>query len=74
MAIDTERKRKSAATVSAVWNGPSVVPDGTIDGPDRQHIGWSYSGIAASAPGGIAFSIFYEEGVHSNVFGGVIIR
>lgn len=52
MAIDSEQKRKSAATVAMIWNGPSVVPDGTINQADRQHIGWSYSGIAAGAPPG----------------------
>ena len=51
MAIDTERKRKSAATVATIWNAPSVVPDGTIAQADRQHIGWSYSGILAQAAG-----------------------
>jgi len=51
MAIDTARKRKSAATVGAVWNGPSVVPTGAIDQADRQHVAWSYSGILAGAAG-----------------------
>ena len=45
MAIDTAQKRASAATVGAVWNGPSVIPDGTISQADRQQIGWGYSGI-----------------------------
>ncbi len=50
MAIDTEQKRKSAATVAAVWLVVSVVPSGIIAQADRQHIGWSYSGILAAAP------------------------
>lgn len=74
MAIDSEQKRKSAATVAMVWNGPSVVPSGTIAGADRQHIAWSYSGIAAAAPGGLSFPIFTEEGPGSLIFGGLIIR
>lgn len=50
MAIDSERKRKSAATVAAVFLAVSVVPSGTIEQADRQHIAWSYSGIAAAGP------------------------
>lgn len=45
MAVDTEQKRKSVATVGTVWNPPTVVVDGSIDGADRQHIGWGYAGI-----------------------------
>jgi len=58
MAIDSEQKRKSVTTIATVWNGPSVVPDGTINGADRQHIGWSYSGIAAQTPGLAAIPVF----------------
>jgi len=74
MAIDSEAKRKSIAAISNPWNGPVLVPDGTIAASDRQAIGWSYSGIAAASPGGISFSIFGDQGIHSNIFGGRIIR
>lgn len=33
-----------------VYNGPSVVPTGSIAQADRQHIAWSYSGILATGP------------------------
>lgn len=74
MAIDSEVKRKSAATVGAIWNGPSVVPNSTIDQADRQHIGWSYSGITADEPGGGGFSIINDMGIHSVLFGGRVAR
>lgn len=74
MAIDSEVKRKSIAAIATPWNGPVVVPDSTIDNPDRQAIGWSYAGIAAQAPGGITFSVFGAEGIHSNIFGSRVIR
>ena len=46
MAIDSAQKRASAATVSSVWAGPSVISDGSFDAADRAHIGWSYGGNA----------------------------
>lgn len=49
MAIDTAQKRKSVATVASYWNAPSVIADGSFNQADRQHIGWSYSGILAGA-------------------------
>jgi hypothetical protein len=48
MAIDSEVKRKSIAAIGHRHSGPVVVPSGTISQPDRQVIGYSYSGIAAS--------------------------
>jgi len=53
MAIDTERKRKSVGAIPNLWNGPVVVPDGTIAGEDRQAIAGSYSGIPAENSGDI---------------------
>ena len=50
MAIDSEVKRRSIAAIANPWNGPSVVPDGTIDNFDRQAIAWSYAGILAGTP------------------------
>ena len=47
MAIDSEVKRKSVAGAGRPFRPGVVVPDGTIDNPDRQAIGWSYAGIAA---------------------------
>ncbi len=51
MAIDDEVKRKSVAAIASPWMPPVLVPSGSIDGPDRQASGWSYSGIAAEAGG-----------------------
>lgn len=48
MAIDSEVKRKSIAAIGQRHSGPVVLPDGTIGQPDRQVVGYSYSGIAAS--------------------------
>ena len=45
MAIDTQVKRQSAATVHNHWNGPSIVPSGSFDEADRIHIGWTYAGF-----------------------------
>jgi hypothetical protein len=61
MAIDTEIKRKSIAAIANPWNGPVIVPDNTIDNPDRQAIGWSYAGIAAINPGQVFFSRYYYD-------------
>ena len=69
VAIDTEQRRKSAATVFSVFNGPSVVPSGTIAAADRLHIGWSYAGIAAATPavaggrrrGAVAWMVMYSN-------------
>ena len=62
MAIDTAIKRASIASIGAQYVGPSVVPDGTIGQPDRQVIGYSYSGIAAG--GGSTFQAAWA--VNSN--------
>ena len=50
MAIDSARKRKSAAQM-AVSHGPvTVVPDSSIAAADRQAIGWGYYGILVGTP------------------------
>ena len=43
----SKRQRASIVSVASVWAGPSVVPDGSIDGGDRRVIGWSYYGTTA---------------------------
>lgn len=50
MAIDTERKRRSAVAISLYALGPSVLADGGFDQGDRQTIGYGYSGNAAPGP------------------------
>lgn len=52
MAIDSEVKRKSAAACGNVCMPVALVPNGTIDNPDRQAAGWSYAGISAGGGGG----------------------
>lgn len=42
MPINTERKRRAAATVTAVWNGPPLKPGGGFDAFERGTIGYSY--------------------------------
>jgi hypothetical protein len=49
MAIDTATKRASIAAIGLMRNGPTVVPSGSFDQADRQVIGYSYSGILATA-------------------------
>ena len=45
MAVDTRSKRASATQVLTPWFLAPVLPDGTLDQGDRQHIAWCYSGI-----------------------------
>lgn len=49
MAIDSERKRKSAAWLLPT-GAVTIVPDGSLDSGDRQEAGWGYLGISASLP------------------------
>lgn len=50
MAIDTERKRKSAAQMCVAHGPATVVPDGSFSTEDRQTIGWGYYGILVGEP------------------------
>jgi hypothetical protein len=50
LAIDTANKRRSISGYTGLVIAP--VPDGAITAPDRLHIAWLYSGIAAGAGGG----------------------
>ena len=62
MAIDSERKRKSAAQM-AVSHGPvTVVPDGSFSAADKQTIGWGYYGILEedSAADASVFMMFID--------------
>lgn len=67
MAIDTERKRKSAAWVGQVFSPPTIVPDGSLVQGDRQTIGWGYYGILAAMAQNIgsadelAFTLFIKQ-------------
>ena len=59
--LDTRSKRASSVGILLVWFLAPPLPDGTISQGDRQHIAWSYSGIAAtvvSAPTGEIIYIF----------------
>lgn len=49
MPVDTGSKRASAVQILAPWLLAPVLPDGTLDQGDRQHIAWCYSGILASS-------------------------
>ena len=48
--LDSSSKRASSVQVLAPWILSPVLPDGTITLADRQHVAWSYSGIAATTP------------------------
>ena len=58
MAVDTRDKRSSAINLSNPWRGMLPTP-GTITQPDRQHVPYMYSGIAATSGGGGA--VFIRE-------------
>lgn len=51
MAIDTRSKRASALSALRPFILAPVLPDGTLDQGDRQHIAWCYSGILAAGAG-----------------------
>lgn len=68
MAIDSERKRKSAAMIGPPINAPVIVPDGTIAKEDRQTIGWGYYGITAASPGG--FQVAWAKYANNLLVGG----
>ncbi len=61
MAVDSASKRLSILNMTTAWRGSLPLPDGTIDGGDRQHLLNAYSGIAFAAPpaagGTIMFTI-----------------
>lgn len=59
MAIDTAEKRRSVSGIG--WLIPGVTPNATPDAEWRQEAGWSYSGISASAGGGIAQHLAREH-------------
>lgn len=49
--LDTRSKRASSVGILVGFFVLALpLPDGAIAQADRQHIAWSYSGIAASAP------------------------
>lgn len=56
MAIDTEDKRRSAAS-RGLWKRCFPVPDGTISGVDKQHAASRYRGIAAGIPAAAVYLI-----------------
>ena len=60
MAIDTPKKRKSAAGVpQPETNVP--LPDGTIDALDRATLSGVYLPAAASVIGGLGYILFGDE-------------
>lgn len=71
MAIDSEVKRKSIAGVAQFFRPRIVVPDSTIDNPDRQAIGWVYAGISAAGVNAMALARQTFRFVVSRVFGRV---
>lgn len=48
--LDSRSKRASSVQILVPSLVAPVLPDGTLAQGDRQHIAWSYSGIAAQAP------------------------
>jgi len=48
--LDSRSKRASSVNILLPVVLAPVLPDGAISQADRQHIAWSYSGIAAAGP------------------------
>ena len=48
--LDTRSKRASSVGVLQPWLHAPVLPDGTLDVGDRQHMAWSYAAGGAPAP------------------------
>lgn len=53
--LDSASKRTSSVGWGLVWMLAPPIPDGTLNQGDRQHVGFSYSGIAAAAVAALAF-------------------
>jgi hypothetical protein len=53
--LDTASKRTSSVGLLLGWLLAPPIPDGTLGAGDRQHVAWSYSGIAAAAGTVLAF-------------------
>ncbi len=47
--LDTRSKRASSVAWGLSFVAAPVLPDGTLDQGDRQHVAFTYSGIAAGA-------------------------
>jgi hypothetical protein len=71
--LDTRSKRASSVQVLGPATLTPVLPDGTIGQGDRQHIAWTYSGIAAAAPGGVTLMAM-ERTKFRRMFGRVFGR
>jgi len=71
--LDTRSKRASSVQVLGPATLAPVLPDGTIAQGDRQHIARTYSGIDASAPGGVTLMAM-ERSAFRRVFGRVFGR
>ena len=71
--LDTRSKRASSVQVLQPALLAPVLPDGTIGQGDRQHTAHAYSGIAASAPGGVTLMAM-ERRTARRVFGRIFGR
>lgn len=67
MAIDTRDKRASCLGIAGQYRFVLPNPDSTIDQSGRQQAAFSYSGIAAAAPGGGAAIAVLGRGVWRNM-------
>ena len=67
MAIDSEDKRRSVLRILPI-------ADNSISGVDKQHIVGLYRGIAAQSPLGGGAPVLSTEGIHSTIFGGMVVH
>lgn len=61
--LDTAaRKRRMAAAFKPILKAP--IPDGTISAADREHIAWTYGGLAAPVGLGAYYMMLSSYGIN----------
>lgn len=71
MAIDSRQKRTSVANYH---NLIMPVADGTIGTADKQHASGLYMGLSTGAPVAGGTPVMSSEGIHSTIFGGMVVH
>lgn len=74
MAIDTRDKRASAVAMLMPWLVAPMVPDGSIDGTDKQHVVGVYRGIGSVPPTLIVGQPRLSAGTVSSLEAGIRAR
>ena len=74
ITAQTPLSRQDRTSVANYHNLVMPVADGTISQTDRAHSAGMYTGIAAQSPVGGGCPIFSIEGIHSTIFGGMVVH